>query len=307
MASSPDSAEDPPPATSFPKGVALMLAAATCFALSDVFAKKALLRYSGVEVAWFRYAGMAAVLAIAAPWHGLPGRSANPGLQIGRGAGLIGAALFYTLALAALPLAEASAIAFASPVFVTLMSALALRERVDRTGWLVVVAGFVGVLLVMRPGSAAFQPAALFAMASAASWAGAIVFTRKSFVSDSVATTTAYSATIGLAALSVLALPAMPMPTPGEAATLAAMAIIWGFAQWFALSAFHQAEASRLAPFAYLQLVFAIGFSHLIFAHVPDAWAFAGIAVIVASGVIAGVRARRRAPVANRPLLPPGP
>jgi drug/metabolite transporter (DMT)-like permease len=279
--------------------IGLMLSASACFALSDLLAKRAMDRYSGLEVVWFRYLGMAGVLAVMLFWRGAPARSGTPRLQIARGVGLVASALFYNLALSAMPLAETTAIAFASPLFVTLASALVLRERVDATAWAIVATGFAGVLLVMQPGSAAFRPAALLALASAASWAAAVAATRQSIEHDSVATATAYSSAIGLAVLSPLALPGMPLPDAREGATLAAAAIVWGSAQWLALEAFHRAQASRLAPFAYTQLLWATLYSFLVFAHVPDGWAAIGIAVIIGSGVFAGWRSWRRGAAAD--------
>jgi len=99
-----------------------MLASMACFAVSDVFAKQALVRHSGAEIAWYRYAGLAIVVLAMAFRQGPPPRSPQPRLQLGRGLGLVGSTLFFNVALKVLPLAETTALAFASPLFVTLVS-----------------------------------------------------------------------------------------------------------------------------------------------------------------------------------------
>jgi drug/metabolite transporter (DMT)-like permease len=276
-------------------GIGLMLASMACFAVSDVFAKQAMARHSGIEIAWFRYAGLA--VALGALWWrtGLPPRSRQPRLQIGRGLGLVGSTLFFNLALKALPLAETTALAFASPLFVTLMSVVALHERVDRVRWLIVAVGFVGVLIVMRPGSSAFQPAALLSLVGAWSWAIGVTFARKSIAHDGVATTMAYSCAVGLALLSILVVPVFVLPSLAELGVLVMMSATWCAAQWLNLSAFHRAEASLLAPFSYSQLFWATVLGYLVFAHVPDAWSLMGIAIIIGSGAAAAVRSRRTA------------
>ena len=282
-------------------GIGLMLASMACFAVSDVFAKQAMVRHSGIEIAWFRYVGLFIAFGILWSHRGLPQRSKQPRLQIGRGLGLVSSTLFFNLALKALPLAEATALAFASPLFVTLLSVLALHERVDRTRWLIVVAGFIGVLIVMRPGSSAFHPAALLPVVGACSWAIGVTLSRKSIARDGVATTMAYSCAVGLVLLSILVLPVFALPSPADFALLILMSATWSAAQWLNLSAFHRAEASLLAPFSYTQLFWATLLGYLFFAHIPDTWSFLGIAIIMGSGTIAAARSRR--PV-NRPGIP---
>jgi drug/metabolite transporter (DMT)-like permease len=164
--------------------------------------------------------------------------------------------------------------------------------------WAIVVTGFAGVLIVMRPGSPAFQAAALLPLLGACSWAIGVGFSRKSISHDSVATTTAYSCMVGLAVLSVIVIPGFVVPTLGELVALTLMSATWSVAQWLNLSAFHRAEASLLAPFAYSQLFWATLLGYLVFAHVPDGWSLLGICIIVGSGVVAAISSRH--PVAVR-------
>jgi drug/metabolite transporter (DMT)-like permease len=195
-------------------------------------------------------------------------------------------------------LAETTALAFASPLFVTLVSAIALRERVDRARWTIVATGFAGVLLVMRPGSPAFQAAALLPLLGACLWAIGVGFSRKSISHDSVATTTAYSCVVGLAVLSVIVIPGFVVPTLRDLVALTLMSASWSIGHWLNLSAFHLAEAWLLAPFAYSQPFWATPLGYVVFAYVPDGRSFLGICIIVGSGVVAAIRSRH--PVAVR-------
>jgi drug/metabolite transporter (DMT)-like permease len=221
-------------------------------------------------------------------------RSKRPAIQATRALAVVASALLFILGLGALPIAEATALVFASPLFVTLLSVIVLRERVDRVRWLVVGVGFAGVLIVMRPGSAAFQPAALLPVASSMAWAVAVIFTRKSTASDGIATTMLHSAAIGLAVLSLLVVPGFVVPTPGEAVIAALMAVAWCAAQWLTVGAYHRSDASLLAPFSYSQVLWAGLLGFAVFGHVPDAPALAGMAVILSCGALAALWAVRR-------------
>jgi drug/metabolite transporter (DMT)-like permease len=215
-------------------------------------------------------------------------------LQVGRAFGLIASAIFFILALGRLPIADATAMVFASPLFVTVLSALLLRERVSPLRWTIVVMGFMGVLIVMRPGSASFQLAALLPVASSVAWALAVICTRRVSQTDSVASTISHSAVIGCAVLSVLALPAFVRPTLHEALLLVMMSVAWCSAQWLTVKAYHRAEASTLAPFAYSQVLFATAVGVLVFGQWPDVGAMAGIVLILSCGAVAVWEGARR-------------
>lgn len=273
-------------------GILMLIGAMGMFSASDVLAKQLAARLPVVEIAWFRY--LALLLTVAPLLRGGASlRSARPLVQLGRALGLVGSAVLFILALDRLPIAEATAMVFASPLFVTLLSAWLLRERVDAQRWAVVAAGFAGVLIVMRPGTAAFQPAALLPVASSLSWAVAVICTRKASQRDSVATTMVHSAAIGALLLSVPVLPGFVRPDAHEAMLLAAMAASWCGAQWLTVAAYHRGDASTLAPFAYSQLLFATLLGVFVFGQRPDATALLGIAVILGCGGAAAWRSVR--------------
>ncbi|MBI2772493.1 MAG: DMT family transporter [Burkholderiales bacterium] len=263
------------------------------FALSDAMAKRLTGAFSPFAIAWFRYLFLLATvlpLALARParW-----RSARPVLQAGRAAALVGSALLFLFGLRALPVAEATAMVFASPLFVTLLAMLVLREHVAPWRWLPVAVGFAGVLIVVRPGSLGFGGAELFPIASSMAWACAVIFTRKLGSHDSAATTMLYSGVLGAACLTLLLPPLDTAALRAHAPLLLAMAGAWCCAQWLTIAAYRSAAPSAIAPYAYSQLIWAGLLGWLLLRHVPDAVSLAGMGVILASGLGAAWQERR--------------
>jgi drug/metabolite transporter (DMT)-like permease len=276
-------------------GIALITAAMACFALSDVAAKR--LTGAGLpvlEVVWFRYLA----LALSVGWFIVRGqrlqRSSRPLLQAGRALMLVASTALFNAGLAYLPLAAATALVFSSPLFVTLLSVLILRERVEALRWVWVLLGFGGVLLVANPGPASFDPAALFPIASSAAWAVAMILTRRVVSTDSTFTTLGYSCGIGVAVLTLLLPAAFRMPSAVQLVELVAMGACWSMAQWLVVLAYSRSEASQIAPFAYSQLVWANLLSVVLLVQFPEPLTLAGTAVILAAG-LGAARLRRSA------------
>jgi drug/metabolite transporter (DMT)-like permease len=176
-----------------------------------------------------------------------------------------------------------------------------LGEHVDRVRWLIVAVGFAGVVIVMRPGSAAFHPAAVLPICSSIAWAISVICTRKLTAHDGVETTLLYSGIMGFTLLTLLALPQIVVP-PAEALWAAAgMAIVWSAAQWLSVHAYHRGNVSVLAPFSYSQLLWSTLIGVVAFQHVPDAATLAGIVTILACGVVAVWWSTRDAAEPERP------
>jgi len=272
----------------------MMIIGMASFAASDVLAKQMSGQLPAVEIAWFRYSVLLLTLLPLVATRRIALHSARPRVQVVRGLALVGSSILYIVALPSLPVAEATALAYASPLFITILSATVLREHVDRARWTIVGVGFCGVLMVMQPGSAAFRPVALLPVAASVMWAVAVVSSRTASGRDGVATTMLHSALIGLAVLTALALPVFRMPTLLQFAALASMGVLWGAAQWLMVASYDRGDASKLAPFAYSQLLWASLLGYLVFSHLPNAIAVAGILVIMGCGVLAGYRAARQ-------------
>jgi len=202
--------------------------------------------------------------------------------------------LFFISGLRYLPIAEASATGFVSPLFVTALSILFLGERVGIRRWLATAAGLLGVLIILRPGTSAFHPAAFFPIVSALAWAATLIMTRMMSGRELATTTMTYSAMSGVIILSLL-IPFVWV-TPGWHEVL--LGILIGVAstagQWIVILAFRYADASVLAPFSYTQLLWASMLGFLLFGEVPGLWTVVGAAIIVASGLYTAHRERVR-------------
>jgi drug/metabolite transporter (DMT)-like permease len=285
------------------KGVALLVVATVLFSVSDVMAKALTQSLPVIEVVWLRYVAFVG-LAVWLDVRAGPGRFRVrwPGLQLVRGLGLVGSAIVFVMALQRMPLAETAAISYVSPALITILSVPVLGEKVGWARAAAVVAGLIGVLLVMRPGTSAFQLAALLPVASATCWSVASVVTRKIAPFERATTTLLWSAVIGLIVLCLL-MPAVAVwPTPGQWALGLALGVIASAGQYLIVLAYRHAAASLLAPFSYLQLIWSTVLGWLVFSAWPDRWTLLGAAIIVASGLVMAGRersGRRREPEAE--------
>ena len=258
------------------RGILLVVASTVFLASSDAMAKYLALSLPTVEIVWLRYLAFVlimgpAVLGVTSPR--VPFGASRPAAVARPDAGGLGAA--FVTALRFLPIAEATTTSFVSPIFVTVLSIAFLGETVGIRRWLATLTGLVGVIIVVRPGTSAFQPAALLAIASALCWACSLVTTRRIGGRDSSITTMAYSAVSGFVLLSAILPFAWVAPTAreigiGACIGLAATAGHWGGAG-LSLRRRLGAVAAELHP-GDLGTVF----GYAVFADVPDGWTFVG-------------------------------
>lgn len=278
------------------RGILLVVVAMAFFSCSDATAKYLNLTLPAIQIGWMRYAVFSALMLPLLLREG-PAvvRTPRPALQILRGLGMLGSALFFILGMRYLPMAEAAATSYVSPVFVTVLSILFLGEKIGPRRWVAVLVGLAGVLIVMRPGGAAFQPAAIFPILSAMSWACGIIITRKMTGQENPATTLIWSALTGFVVLTGLLPLGMAMPTAPEIGWGVFIGVMSTIAQWLLVRAYRYGDASVLASFSYIQLIWSASLGYLVFSAIPDRWTFAGSAVIIASGLYTVHRERIRA------------
>ena len=265
------------------------------FSLSDVLAK--LLRQSlpAVEIAWLRYIVFVAFGTFLAGRNRFAGlRPRRPVLQGLRGLGLVASAVLFISGLGYLPVAEATAINFISPAFITALSIPFLGEVVGFRRWAAVLAGLGGVLIVIRPGAGALQAAAAFPLLSALCWAATIIITRRMGATDRTQTTLFWSALTGLAALTALVPFGFVLPTPGQAGIALALGGCASVGQYLVIIAYRLVPASTLAPFSYAQILSSTGLGYLVFGAVPDRATLVGAAIVIASGLYTAHRERVR-------------
>jgi drug/metabolite transporter (DMT)-like permease len=273
--------------------IAMVVAAMACFSTSDALAKFLTGMLPVAVIVWVRYLAFLVTLAPLLRRGRLVLRTRKAWLHGVRALALASSATFFILALRVLPMAEATALVFASPLFVTLLSAWLLNERVDAARWLIVAVGFVGVIIVMRPGSAVFRVEALLPICSSLAWAVSVICTRTLTVHDGVETTLVYSGLLGFALVSLVAVPQLTVPPVEGVIAAVSMAVVWSGAQWLSVHAYHRGNVSVLAPFSYSQLLWSTLIGVVIFRHLPDGASLLGIGIILACGVVAMWRSTR--------------
>ncbi|MCK8785489.1 DMT family transporter [Roseomonas sp. NAR14] len=278
------------------RGILLILASISLFSCSDALSKYLRATLPVVEIVWIRYAVFVAITLLLLGRGRFRGmRAQRRGLQVMRGLCVVGSALFFVVGLGYLPLAEATAINYVAPTFITLLSIPVLGEVVGIRRWAALLVGFAGVLIVVQPGSSAFQPAAVFPLLTAIAWAGAVVITRRIGTADRAVTTMFWTAGTGLAVLTLMLPFSFRMPTAFELGLALAHGVLGSVGQMLVVQAYRHAGASVLAPFSYGQIVTSGLVGFLVFGSVPGSAMLLGSAVIIASGLYTAHRERVRA------------
>jgi len=279
--------------------IGLMCGALACFACLDTMAKFLNHYMDTLQVVWARYTGafvMAVAISNPITRPGLM-RTKRPLLQVGRSMLLLGSTLLNFFALRFLQLDQALAIVFSTPFFVAILSGPVLGEWVGWRRWTAIGVGFVGVLLVARPGFGGIHPAAFISLGAAAFYAAYSITTRMLSRTDSNETTLFYSNLVGAAVM----LPVVPFvwTTPHEPLVIAIMIVCGAFGtvgHYLLIIAHRLAPPSLLAPFIYTQIVWVIILGGLVFGDTPSRWTLAGAAVVIASGLYMLYREQMRGP-----------
>ena len=270
------------------RGIGLMLLAICTFACLDMLSKKLVAHYPAPAIVWVRSVLQTFVMvALFAPrmrW-GLV-RSTSLGLQLLRGVLLTVSAVAFVISLSGMPIAEVSAITFMAPVIVALAAGPLLGEKMHPRTWFALAGGFLGVLFIVKPGSAVFTWKALLPVFCAFSVAGYQILTRKLAGRDSPITTLFWPCLVG-----ALLLPAVPsaltLPTiPLHVAMIAGLGLLGGIGHFLLIRAHDFAPASTLAPLSYVQVFVVLILGWAIFGELPDKLALAGMALVVASGLM---------------------
>jgi len=269
-------------------GVLLIVLAALCFAVLDTTTKYAAALAPVLMLLWFRYLFQAvATFALRFPVQGLRLlNTANPKFQALRGGLLLITSFCSFFGLQYLPVGEFTAMVMLSPLAATAMAAWILKNHVSRSRWLLMVAGLVGVLLVVRPGGQVFGWALLFPVLLVTAFGWFQVLTSRLSGEENPYTTHFYTGLVGTLVMSPIVV------FSWNTAALVAhwpLFVLIGFMGTFGhlmlIRAYMRASAPVLTPYLYSQIAFATLAGWLVFNHVPDALAWLGIAVIAASGV----------------------
>jgi len=258
-----------------------------CFAAMDTISKWLVTDYSVGQMMWIRYALLCLFAWFVVRRRGFitAFRSQRPGLQLLRSLiALIEGAMF-VLAFRYLPLADVHAVGATSPLIVIALGVLFLGERAGLARWLAVGAGFVGVLLIVRPGFRTFDWPVLLPLVGAALWAGYQVLTRLAARYDAPDTSLLWSAFVALVATSFVGPLGWVWPTPIAWTLMVIVAGMGAVAHYALIKALDYAEAGSVQPYAYTLLVWVALLGFLVFGDVPDGWTILGAAIVVASGL----------------------
>lgn len=269
-------------------GIALMCGAVALFSCLDSTAKYLNHHMDTLEVVWARYAGgfgLALILSnpIARP---VLMKTSRPWLQIARSILLLGSTMLNFFALRWLQLDQTTAILFATPFLVAVLSGPILGEWVGWRRWCAIAVGFAGVLLVTRPGFGGIHPAAILSVASLCCYGLYIISTRVLARSDASDTTLFYSNLVGAVVMTLVVPFVWSMPTDWFIIALMLLIGALGSIGHYMLIVAHRgAPPVVLAPFMYTQLLWVMALGYFIFGDLPNAWTATGALVVVASGL----------------------
>ncbi|MHB1216628.1 MAG: DMT family transporter [Alphaproteobacteria bacterium] len=292
------------------EGVLWMAGAAVCWALNTILIRPISLELPPIELLFLRCL-FAALLFI--PFIGKVGlkgmKMGRPRLYFMRASVMFVSMLMWIYAVKLLPIAEAVSLGFTAPLFATVLAATILHEKVGIRRWTAVFFGFVGALVIIRPGVAVFDPAALYVLINAATWASAIILSRMMSRTESPTVIVGY--------MFIMLTPATLIPTlfVWQTPSWTALVLVFTLASTGTLGhiavsrALTVAETSVVVPLEYLQLPLAAFASYLLFGEIPDEWTPVGAAIIIASVLYIAhreaVRARAASKLVSEPVRPP--
>ncbi len=285
-------------------GIGLTVCAMACFAALDTTTKYVSSSIPLFMALWFRYAFQAVATTLAVlPVRGLAVlRTAHPKFQILRGALLLTTSLLAFFSLRYLPVGEFTAIVMITPLVITLLASTSLGEKVSFTRWALVAGGFVGTLIIIRPGHDAFGWTSLLPLGLVASNSWFQVLTSRLAKTEDPVTMHLYTGWVGTLIASI----ALPFAWTSLASwSLWAWLVLMGGAatigHFLLILAYQRAPAATLTPYLYAQIGFAMLGGWIAFSHVPDQWSMFGIVMIAICGAAGAWLAVRESRVLIQP------
>ncbi len=297
------------------RGIALMIAGIFVVSVMDALIKWLTDSYPSIQIVMLRSLfGLIPLFVIVSFWGGIADlRTSRPGIQMLRAAFGASAMVGFFHALSVLGLAETVTLAFSSPLFVTLLSVPILGERVGPRRLSATIVGFVGVLIVVRPGTEIFKFDALIPIAASFCFAMTMLLARRMSATETSVSMTFYTTLAGLAVGTAGTLWAAgtpsgwTMPLPADWGLFLLLGLLGGVGQFLVTSSFRHAEATIIAPFEYTALIWATLFGLAIWNEIPDGMTLFGGAIVIGAGLYIGYRETRLGKKTKGPGVMPEP
>lgn len=283
-------------------GILFMCLAGSFLPMMNGLAKLMSQGYASEQVVWARTVShLVFVLALFLPKRGLSIlRTRRPGVQFLRSCMLITSTFLFFSAIKFVPIAKAASISFTAPLIVVLLSGPMLGEKVTLSRILAVLVGFVGVLVVIRPGFEVFQWASLLIVGSASCYAVYQVLTRRVAGTDSPETSVVYSVLVGAVLMSLIVPFSWKTPESWtDALLLGSLGVFGGLGHYCVARAMTYAPANFVSPFQYWQMIGSVAIGYLLFAEIPDVFTWLGASLIIGAGIYIGIWGGGRAPSAT--------
>ena len=268
-------------------GVALMAVGMFLFCTVDTQAKLLTNSLNPIQIVWLRQFGLLFGVLILLFIRGTKILKTNHlKLHILRGTIVVISPVCFVSALIYVPLADAVAVTFVSPFFVVILAVIFLREKIGIHRWTAIIIGFLGTMIIIRPGLGVVNPAILLVLIAAALFSVRQVISRFLSHSDNTITTIAYTALIGSFWLTFLLPFVWKWPDSGtEWIFIISITILAALAEICVIKALELAEATLLGPVHYTLIIWAVFYGFIVFNQIPDLWTWIGTIIIVCCGL----------------------
>lgn len=282
------------------QGIGFVILATACFATLDTTTRHISEGFPVMVALWFRYA-LQALITTAVVW---PGRgrqvlqTRHPRFQLARGGLLFACSLLAFYGLKYMPVGEFTAVALLAPLVITLLAAWMLKEKIRPLRWWLVLGGFVGTLVIIRPGSQHFEWAVVLPLLLVATNSGFQILTSKMAQTEDPITMHFYTGWIGTGLASLMLPFFWQMPNHWLVwLELLLMGVLATVGHFLLILAYARTPAATLTPYMYAQIGFAVLGGWLVFQHLPDQWTFVGMGLVALCGALGAwitVRENRR-------------
>ena len=275
------------------KSIILIIITVFLFSTQDAIAKNLIIKYPAIQVVWARYTSQTLVsIVILSPVIITVLRTQNIAIQLLRSTFLFTATFCFFSSLKFLQLAQVNAIFQVAPLFVTALSAFILKEVVGLRRWGGVFLGLIGAIIIIRPGGTSFSLTLMLPMLAALSYASYLITTKYLSTDEAASTNFLYTSIIGVILASIL-VPTKWVPIlPSDLLTFMGFGLLGALGHLFIILAFKLIDASFLAPFTYIQLIFASFWGYYIFSEIPNYFTILGSVLIVVSGLYVWTRSK---------------